>query len=55
MRSPKRLEIEPGTISFELVESIYLDEKDDVLAFNIDAIRELGIDIEIDDFGTGYA
>ena len=55
VRSLKRLEIERGTISFELVESIYLDEKDDVLAFNIDAIRELGIDIEIDDFGTGYA
>ena len=41
--------------SFELVESIYLDESDDTVAWNIDQIRELGIDIEIDDFGTGYA
>jgi diguanylate cyclase (GGDEF)-like protein len=55
IRSLKRLDIEPGTISFELVESIYLDEHDDIVAFNIDQIRELGIDIEIDDFGTGYA
>jgi diguanylate cyclase (GGDEF)-like protein len=55
IRSLKKLEIEPGTISFELVESIYLDESDDIVAFNIDQIRELGIDIEIDDFGTGYA
>jgi EAL domain-containing protein (putative c-di-GMP-specific phosphodiesterase class I) len=42
-------------ISFELVESIYLDESDDMVAWNIDQIRELGIDIEMDDFGTGYA
>ena len=55
IRSLRKLDIEPGRISFELVESIYLDESDDIVAFNIDQIRELGIDIEIDDFGTGYA
>ena len=55
IKSLKKLEIEPGTISFELVESIYLDESDDLVAWNIDQIRELGIDIEMDDFGTGYA
>ncbi len=51
----KALEIEPGTVSFELIESIYLDERDTLVSFNIDQIRDLGIDIEIDDFGTGYA
>ena len=55
IKSLKKLDIAPGTISFELVESIYLDESDDLVAFNIDQLRELGIDIEIDDFGTGYA
>ena len=55
IRSLKKLDIEPGMISFELVESIYLDESDDIVAWNIDQIRELGIDIEMDDFGTGYA
>ena len=55
VKSLKKLDIAPGTISFELVESIYLDESDDIVAWNIDQIRELGIDIEIDDFGTGYA
>lgn len=49
------LEIRPGTVSFELVESIFLDETDDVVVQNVDLIKELGIDIEIDDFGTGYA
>ena len=55
IRSVRKLDIAPGTIAFELVESIYLDESEDVVAFNIDQLRELGIDIEIDDFGTGYA
>ncbi|MEO8527344.1 MAG: EAL domain-containing protein, partial [Caldimonas sp.] len=55
IKSLKKLDIEPGTVSFELVESIYLDESDDVVAWNIDQLRELGIDIEMDDFGTGYA
>jgi diguanylate cyclase (GGDEF)-like protein len=51
----KQLKIEPGRLSFELVESIYLDEGDAVVGWNIDQIKELGIDVEIDDFGTGYA
>ncbi|WP_210257151.1 EAL domain-containing protein [Devosia sp. MC1541] len=53
--SLKALDIEPGRIAFELVESIYLDESDSVVSFNIERIKQLGIDIEIDDFGTGYA
>jgi len=49
------LDIKPGTISFELVESIFLDEQDELIAWNVDRIKEFGIDVEIDDFGTGYA
>jgi EAL domain-containing protein (putative c-di-GMP-specific phosphodiesterase class I) len=51
----KDLDIRPGTVSFELVESIFLDETDDIVMWNIDQIKELGIGVEIDDFGTGYA
>ncbi len=51
----KQLDIAPGRISFELVESIYLDEGDAIVGWNIDQIKDLGIDVEIDDFGTGYA
>jgi diguanylate cyclase (GGDEF)-like protein/PAS domain S-box-containing protein len=51
----RQLDIQPGRISFELVESIYLDENDAIVGWNIDQIKDLGIDIEIDDFGTGYA
>lgn len=48
------LSIQPGQISFELVESIFLDESDDVVLGNLARIKALGIDIEIDDFGTGH-
>ncbi|MBW6420997.1 EAL domain-containing protein [Rhizobium sp. XQZ8] len=50
----KGLAISPGEISFELVESIFLDESEDSAAGNLERIKELGIDIEIDDFGTGH-
>ncbi|SHF33392.1 bifunctional diguanylate cyclase/phosphodiesterase [Devosia limi] len=49
------LGITPGRIAFELVESIYLDDGDAIVGWNIDQIKDLGIDVEIDDFGTGYA
>lgn len=48
------LAITPGSICFELVESIFLDESDTKAAENIEKIKALGIDIEIDDFGTGH-
>ncbi|AJD41410.1 GGDEF/EAL domain-containing protein [Rhizobium gallicum bv. gallicum R602sp] len=47
--------IEPGILSFELLESISLDDCDDAVLTNLRQLRKLGIDIEIDDFGTGHA
>lgn len=44
-----------GVITFELVESIFLDDTDANLEHNIRQIKDMGIDIEIDDFGTGHA
>ncbi len=55
IRGLRKLKIKPGTISFELVESIFLDENDELVTWNVEQIKSLGIDIEIDDFGTGYA
>lgn len=55
IRSLRKLEIKPGTLSFELVESIFLDENDELVTWNVEQIKELGIGIEIDDFGTGHA
>lgn len=50
-----RLAIKPGSLSFELLESISFDDKADAVAESLERIRGRGIAIEIDDFGTGYA
>jgi EAL domain-containing protein (putative c-di-GMP-specific phosphodiesterase class I) len=50
-----RLDIPPGSIVFELVETIFLDDCDDMVLSSIAGIKKLGIDIEIDDFGSGHA
>ncbi len=50
----RSLDIRPGTISFEFLESIVLDELDDKVAATIEQLRELGIAIDVDDFGTGH-
>lgn len=54
LNSLEKLQIKPGMLSFELVESIFLDDGDDVVFDNIDRIKQMGIDIEVDDFGTGH-
>lgn len=54
-RSVRQLGIAPGTVSFELLESIFLDNFDATVADNLQNLRALGIDIEIDDFGSGHA
>lgn len=49
------LDIRPGTVSFELLESVFLDRQDAAVMANLETLRRLAIDIEIDDFGTGHA
>ena len=51
----RKLDIPPGAIAFELVETIFLDDSDEKLLDHIGDIKKMGIDIEIDDFGSGHA
>ncbi len=44
-----------GQISFELLETIFLEEQDDDFLARLRQLRELGIGIEVDDFGSGRA
>ena len=55
LESLQTLDIQPGRVSFELLESIFLDDGDDHNTKNIAAIKKLGIGIDVDDFGTGHA
>jgi diguanylate cyclase (GGDEF)-like protein len=53
--SLSNLNFTPGSLSFELLESISFDGNDELLGNAIGRLKDLGIDIEIDDFGTGHA
>lgn len=46
---------EQTNVTFELLESILVEEESDAFRFHLEMIREAGIDIEIDDFGSGHA
>ncbi|MFS8147371.1 putative bifunctional diguanylate cyclase/phosphodiesterase [Rhizobium sp. BR 249] len=48
-------DIPPGRLSFELIETIFLDSLSDQVRENIQTIKSFGIDIEIDDLGSGHA
>ncbi|WP_298836780.1 EAL domain-containing protein [uncultured Roseobacter sp.] len=50
-----KLDVPRGRLSFELLESAFLDSKNDVIEQNLRLIEQMGIDIEIDDFGSGHA
>ncbi len=51
----RELDLPRGMLSFELLESAFLDARNDVIDKNLKKISEMGIDIEIDDFGSGHA
>jgi diguanylate cyclase (GGDEF)-like protein len=51
----ENLSFRPGSLSFELLESISFDGDDRELVHQIERLRALGADIEIDDFGSGHA
>jgi diguanylate cyclase (GGDEF)-like protein/PAS domain S-box-containing protein len=55
MKNLKTLDFSPGTLSFELLESIFLDQCDEQILQRLADLRDLGIALEIDDFGTGHA
>lgn len=50
-----KLDLPTGRLSFELLESAFLDAQNDVIDRNLSLIGELGIEVEIDDFGSGHA
>ncbi|MEM9778381.1 MAG: EAL domain-containing protein, partial [Pseudomonadota bacterium] len=51
----KASDIKPGRLAIEILESVFVDEEDEVLNWNIDQLREMGVEIELDDFGTGHS
>ncbi|MEM9058841.1 MAG: EAL domain-containing protein [Pseudomonadota bacterium] len=53
--SLQEMDLPKGMISFELLESVFLDDVEETISWNIDMLKEMGIDVELDDFGSGHA
>jgi diguanylate cyclase (GGDEF)-like protein/PAS domain S-box-containing protein len=53
-QSLKRTGLDPSCLHLELTETAVMDLRPDVLR-QLEALRDLGIEIGLDDFGTGYA
>jgi diguanylate cyclase (GGDEF)-like protein len=51
----ENLSFRPGSLAFELLESISFDGDDREMIHQIERLKALGADIEIDDFGSGHA
>lgn len=45
----------PTKVTFELLESILVEDESSAFKYHLDLIREAGIELEIDDFGSGHA
>ena len=61
LRDPELVEdirtcgIDPRRLSVEVLESIFVDDDEEVLAWAIDQLKEMGVGVELDDFGTGHS
>ncbi len=51
----REMGIPAGSVSFEVLESVFADRMDDTLRYTLDSLEDMGIAIEVDDFGTGHA
>ncbi|MHA3976933.1 putative bifunctional diguanylate cyclase/phosphodiesterase [Halovulum sp. GXIMD14794] len=47
--------VDPSRFCIEILESIYLDDTNDIVRWTCDQLSEMGTRIAIDDFGTGHA
>jgi len=43
------------SIALEVLESVLVEEQNDVFKFSVDRLRDAGVLIEVDDFGSGHA
>jgi len=50
----KEMDVEAQYIDIEITESIFLEKKEETIAF-LNELKSLGVKISLDDFGTGYS
>ena len=49
------LEIPPGSLSFEITETVDINQHSHQIIENVEFLKQHGFEVEIDDFGTGHA
>ncbi len=54
-RLHRLVDLYPGKIAFELLETTFLEEQDEAFMRELEQLRKIGIEIEVDDFGSGHA
>ncbi len=47
--------VRPHDFTVEITERTFVDEEDDRITRNLNALHQLGVRLSLDDFGTGYA
>lgn len=50
-----RFDLQPSRVTLEILETVFADSDDDIVARNIRALSEIGYGIDLDDFGTGHS
>lgn len=55
LQAARQIRDDGTTVAFELLESILVEDDTAEFRFNLDALKDCGIQIEIDDFGSGKA
>ncbi len=51
----EKYNLTPAAASVEILESVLIEDREDVAAKTLDRLKENGFHLELDDFGTGYA
>lgn len=50
-----KYDLTPAAASIEILESVLIEDEEDVAAKTLDQLKKNGFHLELDDFGTGYA
>lgn len=61
LRDPNLIEtlaqknIPQSAVCFEVLETVFADDDDEQLTWNLDGLREMGIELQVDDYGTAHS
>lgn len=51
----QRISLPSEAICFEILETVFTDNDTSILQWNLDRVRDLGVELQIDDYGTSHS